>query len=481
MSDAERRDAARPVPESETVTPPAKADRDRWDADRGAADYEPDVYVPADRDHAVGRAPAANPRPDDRDPGTDRAPAVDQERVQQQYGADPGVYRSDAGRETTAPQPISPEPHRYDPEPEPGLEPAAGREPVSYEPLREPVEREVIDPGPRGGDDDRATFDRAPFDYAANGGANHDRSTIEQGTTEEREPVAPEPVTSTSEAGREPVDHAPTERAVIDPELREQDTVRDREQVDDRPEPAPAIDPEPVDYRPEPVVVPEPVGREPESATREPGADDTATVARERGADVAHTAADEVKHVARTAREEGLHLAEEARAEARHIADDARAQLREQAEAQTERVTESMRRFGDQLGALADGRTEEAGPLAAYAGAAADELRRAAERVRDGGLDGVLDDTRRFARQRPALFLAGAVVAGFAAGRLLRGGKAAHDEHRDSADDPGTPVDGPAADSTPYGAPVDDPIADPAPYRAPVDGPAARTEEETWR
>ncbi|GAA1671174.1 hypothetical protein GCM10009830_16440 [Glycomyces endophyticus] len=503
MSDAERHGAARPVPESETVTPPANPaargstdpDRDRWTADPGAAD-EPDVYVPAEREPAVGHRPVggeyeAGRAPAERDPGdydatADRDPA----RPGTAPGREPAagesvVYESAAGGEAAddrGPAPAA-EPDRYDTAADPAAgrepgygapaEPAIGREPVTYEPT---ADRDRVHPDSI---DDRNTVEREPVAY-------------EQ--TADRDQVHPDPIEDRDTVEREPVTYEQTADRV-DPDLiddRDTAAARERERIDY----APAIDPEPgydapverdaaverdtveprliadrdaVEY--EPVAV-EPVAaeREPAEVEREPvtdasatgghaGVEETAAVARERGSDVAHTAADEVKHVARTAREEGAHLAEEARAEFRHIADDARAQLREQAEAQTERVTDSMRRFGDQLGALAEGRTEDAGPLAGYAGAAADELRRAAERVRDGGLDGVLDDTRNFARQRPALFLTAAVVAGFAAGRLLRGGKDAHDEHRDGADD----VDSPSAEPFPTGE------------------PAVRTEEETWR
>jgi hypothetical protein len=149
----------------------------------------------------------------------------------------------------------------------------------------------------------------------------------------------------------------------------------------------------------------------------------TMATARARGSEVAETTADEAKHVGGTAVDEGRQLADEAKAEIRHVAADARAQLREQASAQADKAAHSLRRFGDQASALAEGRPGEAGPLANYVEAAAEEIRRTAARMRDGGFEGVLDDTRRFARERPGLFLSAAAIGGFAAGRLLRGGK----------------------------------------------------------
>jgi len=43
-----------------------------------------------------------------------------------------------------------------------------------------------------------------------------------------------------------------------------------------------------------------------------------------------------------------------------------------------------------------------------------------ARRLQDGGLDGLVADLKRFARNRPGLFLAASMGAGFMATRLLR-------------------------------------------------------------
>ena len=50
----------------------------------------------------------------------------------------------------------------------------------------------------------------------------------------------------------------------------------------------------------------------------------------------------------------------------------------------------------------------------------ADSATRAADKLDSGGVDAVMTDVKRFARRRPAMFLAGALGAGFAAGRLLK-------------------------------------------------------------
>jgi hypothetical protein len=87
-----------------------------------------------------------------------------------------------------------------------------------------------------------------------------------------------------------------------------------------------------------------------------------------------------------------------------------------------------MRTLSQQLTALAEGHPEAAGPLAEYVGHSGDKVGEYAKRLHDGGLDGIVGDARGFARRRPGLFLLGAVAAGFAAGRLIRGSQAAGDE-----------------------------------------------------
>jgi hypothetical protein len=58
--------------------------------------------------------------------------------------------------------------------------------------------------------------------------------------------------------------------------------------------------------------------------------------------------------------------------------------------------------------------------------------RRAADYLEERGVSGALDDLQRFARRRPGLFLAGALAAGFLAGRAA---KAAAEERRDEREE----------------------------------------------
>lgn len=162
-------------------------------------------------------------------------------------------------------------------------------------------------------------------------------------------------------------------------------------------------------------------------------AESTADTVRQEGSAVAHTAAGEAENVAHATRDEGRHLADEAKAEVKHVADDARSQLREQVSEQAQKATDSLRRLGDQVSALAQGRPEDSGPLGRYVQSAADEIQHAAGRMEKRGFEGLMEDTKRFARRRPGAFLGIAAVAGFSIGRLLRGGAEAR-KHRGEND-----------------------------------------------
>jgi hypothetical protein len=149
---------------------------------------------------------------------------------------------------------------------------------------------------------------------------------------------------------------------------------------------------------------------------------DTSTT--QRAQETASTAADEGKHVAGVAATEAKSVAGEATQQAKGVVNDAvtqvRGQLDDQGRQQRDRLAGTLATFGDDLG-----RMSETG-----SGLAADVAQEVADRARalSRHLDGrepsdLLDDVRRFARQRPGTFLLGALAAGVVAGRLLRGTK----------------------------------------------------------
>jgi hypothetical protein len=137
-----------------------------------------------------------------------------------------------------------------------------------------------------------------------------------------------------------------------------------------------------------------------------PGAQQAAAAG---AADVAHEAKGQASEVAHIAGNE-LHTAWQG------LQHD----LRGQASQQAERAGQGLRRVSAQLEALRQGDTEGAGPMLGYAEQLQGRVQGLAQRVEEGGIDGVMADVRTFARRRPVAFLAGAAAAGFLVGRLVR-------------------------------------------------------------
>src|SRR4051794_30605813 len=164
-------------------------------------------------------------------------------------------------------------------------------------------------------------------------------------------------------------------------------------------------------------------------AQTRPGADtgngsSTDAGAKERAQQTASTAADEGKHVAGVAAGEAKNVAAEAKDQARNLVSEARTQLQgqvdDQSRQQKDLLASTLGTFGDDLSAMAQNGS----------GLAADVAHQVADRVSSISrhLDGhepreLLDDVRRFARQRPGTFLLGALAAGVVVGRLARGTK----------------------------------------------------------
>jgi hypothetical protein len=146
------------------------------------------------------------------------------------------------------------------------------------------------------------------------------------------------------------------------------------------------------------------------SSTGSTGADSASSV--EQAKDAATTIAGSTATEARA-------VVDEAKGAARDLVGDARSQLRTQAGDQAQRLAETLRTFGDQLSSMGRG-PQAQGTAAEVARQAGDHTRHMAQRIEQGGLDGVLADAKRLARNRPGTFLLGAVGAGFVVGRVLK-------------------------------------------------------------
>jgi hypothetical protein len=146
------------------------------------------------------------------------------------------------------------------------------------------------------------------------------------------------------------------------------------------------------------------------------GAAEVAATARQQAGTVAHTGQQEVKAVAR-----------DAKSQARHLMTESREELRTQANAQTSRVAGGLREISSQLQQMADAVDSQDSPVVSVVGQAAATTDRLAGRLDQGGIEGLLDETKRFARNRPGVFLLGALGAGLTMGRLLKGVTASSD------------------------------------------------------
>jgi hypothetical protein len=145
----------------------------------------------------------------------------------------------------------------------------------------------------------------------------------------------------------------------------------------------------------------------------------TADVARDRAQEVASTAADQAKDVTQTAKAQVEVVASEARDHAQHLARRTREELQAQADERASQFSASLRDVGSQLRSLANGNAQE-GVVADLSRDFGHRIQGVADRIDQGGVEGVLDDVRQMARRHPGMFLAGAAAAGFLATRMFR-------------------------------------------------------------
>ncbi|GGR53538.1 hypothetical protein [Streptomyces roseolus] len=168
---------------------------------------------------------------------------------------------------------------------------------------------------------------------------------------------------------------------------------------------------------------------------------------------VAHTAQDKAgegaelvggkaAEVGGTAKEQAANVVGEATAQARSLVDDLRGQLQGQAQSQTERLAENVRRLARELREMSEGGKPDS-TMAGVARQLADGGEQAAARMEQRGPDGLVGDLQDFARRRPGAFLAGAAVAGFLVGRTGKGVGAASSPDTGGRTDTGG--DGPGA------------------------------------
>ena len=204
------------------------------------------------------------------------------------------------------------------------------------------------------------------------------------------------------------------------------------------------------------------------SPSNTPASTDASTrdVAKEEARGVAQDAAAGGKQTAETAKQQAGEVASEAMSQARALLDQTREQITGQGSAQQEKAASGLHSLADELNGMVKGEGAQSGVAADLAQEASDRIRSAAQWLETREPADVLNDVRRFARQRPGTFLLTAAAVGFLGGRLTRG--IAAESANESSPAAGLPTTGyvppPALSAEPHVAPVTgDPVTgDPA-------------------
>ncbi|MEW9552197.1 hypothetical protein [Nonomuraea sp. NPDC050783] len=140
---------------------------------------------------------------------------------------------------------------------------------------------------------------------------------------------------------------------------------------------------------------------------------------KEAAREVAGTAKEAAREVAGTAVERTAQVADEAKAQTRRAVDELRDRVRAQSEHQSHRAAQSLRQWSEDLAVMQEHAKPDS-PVSNIVRQVADQGQRAADYLEHNGLAGVVSDVQRFARRRPAAFLAGALAAGFLVGRIVK-------------------------------------------------------------
>lgn len=178
------------------------------------------------------------------------------------------------------------------------------------------------------------------------------------------------------------------------------------------------------------------------------GSAGTVDTAKHEASDLAHTAGDQAKGVVDTARSEVSSVAHEAKYQAKDLLAQSQQEMKEQARTQQQRIAGGLRTVGGDLESMADG--------AASDSLASDLVRQVSSRVSSAAawLDGrepadVLNEVKRFARRRPAVFILSAAIAGVVVGRLTRAlATNAADAKKADASGAAAPTAAPVSDAT---------------------------------
>jgi hypothetical protein len=143
-------------------------------------------------------------------------------------------------------------------------------------------------------------------------------------------------------------------------------------------------------------------------------------VARDQAATVGRSAGEAGGHVAQTAADQAREVVSETARQARDLLGEASGHARDQASVQQQKAASQLRSVADELREMT-AKGGQSGVATEVAQQAAERIHGMASWLEQREPADVLQAVRDFARRRPGVFLAGAVAAGLAAGRLTRG------------------------------------------------------------
>jgi len=157
------------------------------------------------------------------------------------------------------------------------------------------------------------------------------------------------------------------------------------------------------------------------------------------------------------AREHAREAGEHVREAGEHAKQAGPAEVERAAERGREQARESVGSMARALRAASDAlRDEDHGRMSDMSRQAAEQMDRLAGYIDRKDYQALLDDVRRFGRERPALFLGGMFVTGMLAGRFLRA-KSPERRHESESGSPqptARPVGRELPDPGPVGAPI---------------------------
>lgn len=182
----------------------------------------------------------------------------------------------------------------------------------------------------------------------------------------------------------------------------------------------------------------------------------TASATKDEAAQVASTATAAAADVAGTAKEQAGTVAGEAISQVRDLLDQTKAQVSEQAGGAQDKLGASLRSLSDELRSMGEGSGSGSGPAAELARTVAERGTAFADYLSSKEPGELVTELRALASRKPGGFLLGALVAGAAVGRLVRGASAAA-----SDDSASRPID--RTPAPPVAMPVLPPVVEVAP------------------